>query len=343
MLGDEPHAPYERPGALEGRAHGRARGGRARAARARLLGGAPHRGAHGQSGRGARRRGPARDGRRRTRTLRAISYSRPAFGRGGSRPSPTGRASTTCARSGMPRRCGASCVPGARVVVAGAGFVGLEVASSAIALGAHVTVVGPGAAPFARTLGPEVGEWLGARARAAGVRLLTGRSVAGVERSADGCVRAVTLDDRSRCACDLVVVGAGATPNTELASGQVGLADLVWLLIGYIAFFAFSQGAVIWVFISEVFPNNIAKGQSLGTSSHWFMNALISGIFPLIAASSGGAPFRFLLTDDGAAGLRRTLPVSGDKGRVVRANATEVGYCLTGNAAFNCFLAYNFN
>lgn len=69
---------------------------------------------------------------------------------------------------------------------------------------------------------------------------------------------------------------------------------LVWLLIGYIAFFAFSQGAVIWVFISEVFPNRVrAKGQSLGTFSHWFMNAVISGIFPLIAASSGGAPFVF--------------------------------------------------
>jgi sugar porter (SP) family MFS transporter len=69
---------------------------------------------------------------------------------------------------------------------------------------------------------------------------------------------------------------------------------LVWLLIGYIAFFAFSQGAVIWVFISEVFPNRVrAKGQSLGTFAHWFMNALISGIFPLMAASSGGAPFVF--------------------------------------------------
>src|SRR5208282_4290882 len=41
---------------------------------------------------------------------------------------------------------------------------------------------------------------------------------------------------------------------------------LVWLLVGYIAFFAFSQGAVIWVFISEVFPNRVrAKGQSLGS------------------------------------------------------------------------------
>ena len=69
---------------------------------------------------------------------------------------------------------------------------------------------------------------------------------------------------------------------------------LVWLLIGYIAFFAFSQGAVIWVYISEVFPNNVrAKGQSVGSFSHWFMNALISGIFPLLAASSGGYPFVF--------------------------------------------------
>src|SRR6266849_6066007 len=69
---------------------------------------------------------------------------------------------------------------------------------------------------------------------------------------------------------------------------------LVWLLVGYIAFFAFSQGAVIWVYISEVFPNAVrAKGQSLGSFSHWFMNALISGIFPLMAASSGAYPFVF--------------------------------------------------
>ncbi|MGA6954979.1 MAG: sugar porter family MFS transporter, partial [Candidatus Acidiferrales bacterium] len=69
---------------------------------------------------------------------------------------------------------------------------------------------------------------------------------------------------------------------------------LVWLLIGYIAFFAFSQGAVIWVYLSEVFPNRVrAKGQSLGSFSHWFMNALISFIFPTLAAASGGYPFVF--------------------------------------------------
>src|SRR5438552_10114461 len=69
---------------------------------------------------------------------------------------------------------------------------------------------------------------------------------------------------------------------------------LVWLLIGYIAFFAFSPGAVIWVYLSEVFPNTVrAKGQSLASFSHWIMNAAISGIFPLMAASSGAYPFVF--------------------------------------------------
>ena len=69
---------------------------------------------------------------------------------------------------------------------------------------------------------------------------------------------------------------------------------LVWMLIGYIAFFAFSQGAVIWVYISEVFPNRVrAKGQSLGSFSHWIMNALISWTFPSMAAFSGGYPFVF--------------------------------------------------
>lgn len=69
---------------------------------------------------------------------------------------------------------------------------------------------------------------------------------------------------------------------------------LVWLLVGFIASFAFSQGAVIWVYLSETFPNLVrAKGQSLGSFTHWFMNALISGIFPVMAARSGAAPFVF--------------------------------------------------
>jgi SP family arabinose:H+ symporter-like MFS transporter len=69
---------------------------------------------------------------------------------------------------------------------------------------------------------------------------------------------------------------------------------LVWCLVVFIAFFAFSQGAVIWVYLSEVFPTKVrAKGQSLGSFTHWIMNAAISGVFPVLAASSGGAPFVF--------------------------------------------------
>lgn len=69
---------------------------------------------------------------------------------------------------------------------------------------------------------------------------------------------------------------------------------LVWLLVGFIASFAFSQGSVIWVYLSEVFPNRVrAKGQSLGSLSHWLMNAAISFAFPAVAAWSKSIPFMF--------------------------------------------------
>jgi MFS transporter, SP family, arabinose:H+ symporter len=60
-------------------------------------------------------------------------------------------------------------------------------------------------------------------------------------------------------------------------------------LFVYIAFFAFSQGAVIWVFISEIFPNEVrASGQALGSFTHWFMAAVIAFLFPIIAEYLGG-------------------------------------------------------
>jgi len=70
---------------------------------------------------------------------------------------------------------------------------------------------------------------------------------------------------------------------------------LVWLLVAYIGFFAISQGAVIWVYIGEVFPNRVrSKGQSLGSSTHWIINAAIALVFPVIAKRFGGAfPFAF--------------------------------------------------
>lgn len=70
---------------------------------------------------------------------------------------------------------------------------------------------------------------------------------------------------------------------------------LVWLLITYIAFFAMSQGAVIWVYIGEVFPNAVrSKGQGVGNCSHWTMNAIIALAFPVLVAGVGrSAPFTF--------------------------------------------------
>lgn len=71
-------------------------------------------------------------------------------------------------------------------------------------------------------------------------------------------------------------------------------AALVWLLVGFIASFSFSQGAVIWVYISEIFPNQVrGKGQSLGSFTHWIMNAIVSAMFPFVAARWGAAPFFF--------------------------------------------------
>lgn len=69
---------------------------------------------------------------------------------------------------------------------------------------------------------------------------------------------------------------------------------LLWVLIVFIAAFASSQGAVIWVYISEIFPTEVrARGQSLGCSMHWFMDAVIATAFPLIAAYAKGLPFAF--------------------------------------------------
>lgn len=70
---------------------------------------------------------------------------------------------------------------------------------------------------------------------------------------------------------------------------------LLWILITYIAFFSVSQGAVIWVYIGEVFPTHVrSKGQGVGSASHWTMNTLIQLVFPVVvSAMSTATPFVF--------------------------------------------------
>jgi len=89
-----------------------------------------------------------------------------------------------------------------------------------------------------------------------------------------------------------LVIALSGTALIFLTGQHLNL--LLWMLIGFIAAFAFSQGAVIWVYISELFPTAIrTRGQSLGSSTHWFMNAVIATLFPPIAHLSKGAPFVF--------------------------------------------------
>ena len=111
---------------------------------------------------------------------------------------------------------------------------------------------------------------------------------------------------------------------------------LVWLLVAYIAFFSVSQGAVIWVYIAEVFPNRVrSKGQSLGSSSHWIMNAIISLIFPVLAKYSGGLPFRILCGHDDFAVLCCAVCVSGNERDHAGATAAQARHCVDARSSIH--------
>ncbi len=85
-----------------------------------------------------------------------------------------------------------------------------------------------------------------------------------------------------------LIISLGLVSRAFYTESFGGMAVPVLLFI-YIAFFAFSQGAVIWVFISEVFPNEVrADGLALGSFTHWFMAALIAFSFPTISEKLGG-------------------------------------------------------
>jgi SP family xylose:H+ symportor-like MFS transporter len=90
------------------------------------------------------------------------------------------------------------------------------------------------------------------------------------------------------CAATLLLVG------WQLESANPDGTLILFGLLGFIAAFAMSQGAVIWVFISEVFPSAVrGKGQALGSTTHWVMAAAITWAFPVFAASVGGWVFAF--------------------------------------------------
>ncbi len=82
------------------------------------------------------------------------------------------------------------------------------------------------------------------------------------------------------------LAGAALHYYDETLFGSTGI---VVFIVGFIAFFAVSQGAVIWVFLAEIFPNRVrSKGQALGSFTHWIMNAIIGLVFPIALAGVGG-------------------------------------------------------
>ena len=107
----------------------------------------------------------------------------------------------------------------ARTVVVGAGFIGLEVASAALARGLPVTVVEASDQPLIRSVGPQAADLLIASVRASGANLVCGRTVTDV-RTDSGRVASVELDDGSVLPAELVVCGIGATPAVDWLSGS---------------------------------------------------------------------------------------------------------------------------
>ena len=129
-------------------------------------------------------------------------------------------------------------VGGRRVVIVGAGWIGLEVAATARGYGNEVTVLGREDVPLAGAIGPELGGYVAEVQRRNGVDLRTGVEVVGftgahnglhlgalhAPHTAHGPVTGVQLRGGEEVAADMVVVGIGAVPNTDLARG-VGLVE----------------------------------------------------------------------------------------------------------------------
>ena len=127
---------------------------------------------------------------------------------------------------------------------------------------------------------------------------------AGVQSVAIGCTNLIftliamsVIDQFGRK--KLLLTGTAGVCIFLAAIGQIFRSGthqgwLIWMVMAFMGFFAISQGAVIWVYISEVFPTRVrAKGQAIGTSTLWVMNALISAIFPVLAKKSSATPFFF--------------------------------------------------
>ncbi len=116
------------------------------------------------------------------------------------------------------RRLRAEVAPGVRLALVGAGFIGQEVAATALGLGAEVTIVEAMEVPLAPILGAELGRWFADLHLEEGARLLTGALIEGARGNRR--VGELLLADGTKVECDVVVAGIGTVPATEWLRGS---------------------------------------------------------------------------------------------------------------------------
>lgn len=110
--------------------------------------------------------------------------------------------------------------PGAKIVAIGAGFIGLEIAATAVEASCEVTVVEREEFALSRVMAREVAQSIISLHEKRGVRFYWSAGVAGIEKAAQGTT--VILEDGTRLPADMVILGVGAVPNTEQAEA-IGL------------------------------------------------------------------------------------------------------------------------
>jgi NADPH-dependent 2,4-dienoyl-CoA reductase/sulfur reductase-like enzyme len=112
----------------------------------------------------------------------------------------------------------AALVPGARVVILGAGFIGCEVAATARKLGCEVTVVTPGVHPIVRPLGLELAREIQRRQEGEGVRFRMKTAI--TDLIGESAITGVLLDSGEELACDVFIEAIGSDTNTEWLEGS---------------------------------------------------------------------------------------------------------------------------
>ena len=129
---------------------------------------------------------------------------------------------------------------------------------------------------------------------------------------------------------DQFAAAAAADPRvpSSIDAGSATMGGMVVLvsLLVFIASHAFGQGAVIWVFISEIFPNRVrARGQALGSFTHWVMCRPYLLDFSHVCRAIRRSHFRLLRRDDGPAAAVGRLDHARNQGRAVGTDPTEAG------------------